>query len=194
MQRAATSRTRLKNLLLPPLLAALFVVSGCSGADTTETGPAPKTGTVAGAVGDGADFRLEAHRGKVLVINFWATWCGPCRIEIPDLVKLRQEFAEDDLTIVGIAVSEQGTPEQIDVRLRRFMEQYGINYPVYYDADMRWLRNYNSSPMVAIPLTVVIDQDGKTRAVHRGVPRDKSGRISPFSALGEEIQMLLDKV
>ena len=189
MLRATPRRITLKHFL-PSLLAALLGVSGCSGADTTETAPAPKTG----AVGDAADFRLEAHRGKVLIINFWATWCGPCRIEIPDLVKLRQGFAEEDVAIVGIAVSEQGTPGQIDARLRRFMEQYGINYPVYYDADMRWMRNYDTSPMVAIPLTVVIDQDGKTRAVHRGVPRDRSGRFSPFSALGEEIQILLDRV
>ena len=174
----------------PPLLAALLGVSGCSGADTTETAPAPRTG----AVGDAADFRPEAHRGKVLVINFWATWCVPCRIEIPDLVKLRQGFAEDDVAIVGIAVSEHGTPGQIDARLLRFMAEYGINYPIYYDADMRWVRNYDSSPMVAIPLTIVIDQNGETRTVHRGVPRDRSGRFSPFSALGEEIQMLLDRV
>ena len=130
----------------------------------------------------------------MLVINFWATWCGPCRIEIPDLVKLRQGFAEDDVAIVGIAVSEHGTPEQIDAKLLRFMAEYGINYPIYYDADMRWVRNYDSSPMVSIPLTIVVDQNGETRAVHRGVPRDRSGRFSPFSALGEEIQKLLDRV
>ena len=189
MQRATTRRIKLKHLL-PPLLAALLGVSGCSGADTTETAPEAK----AGAVGDAADFRPEAHRGKVLVINFWATWCGPCRIEIPDLVKLRQGFAEDDVAIVGIAVSEHGTPEQIDAKLLRFMGEYGINYPIYYDEDMRWVRNWESSPMISIPLTVVIDQKGETRAVHRGVPRDRSGRFSPFSALGEEIQMLLDKV
>ena len=171
-------------------LAALLPVFGCSGADTSE--PAAESRT--DAVGTAADFTLEAYKGKVLVINFWATWCGPCRIEIPDLVKLRQEFSEEDVAIVGIAVSEHGTPEQIDARLRGFMGEYGINYPVYYDADMRWMRNFNSSPMVAIPLTVVIDQKGATRAVHRGVPRDSSGRISPFSALGEEIQMLLDRV
>jgi thiol-disulfide isomerase/thioredoxin len=178
------------NHLLPPLLAALLGVLGCSDADTSEQAPANETGSV----GDAADFRPEAHKGKVLVINFWATWCGPCRIEIPDLVKLRQGFPGDDVAIVGIAVSEHGTPEQIDVKLRRFMAEYGINYPIYYDAEMRWMRNYDSSPMVAIPLTVVIDQDGETRAVHRGVPRDRSGRLSPFSALGEEIQMLLDRV
>ena len=189
MHRVTARRTRLKHFF-PPLLAALLGVSGCSGADTTETAPAPKTG----AVGDAAEFRPEAHRGKVLVINFWATWCGPCRIEIPDLVKLRQGFAEDDVAIVGIAVSEHGTPGQIEAKLLRFMAEYGINYPIYYDADMRWVRNYDSSPMVSIPLTIVIDQNGETRAVHRGVPRDRSGRFSPFSALGEEIQMLLDRV
>lgn len=188
MHRVTARRARLKHFF-PPLLAALLGVSGCSGADTTETAP-PKTG----AVGDAADFRPETHRGKVLVINFWATWCGPCRIEIPDLVKLRHGFAEDDVAIVGIAVSEHGTPEQIDAKLLRFMAEYGINYPIYYDADMRWVRNYDSSPMVSIPLTIVVDQNGETRAVHRGVPRDRSGRFSPFSALGEEIQKLLDRV
>ncbi len=188
MQRSAR-RIILKHLL-PPLLAALPGLFGCSGADTSEQAPA----NVPGSVGDAADFRPEAHMGKVLVINFWATWCGPCRIEIPDLVKLRQGFAEDDVAIVGIAVSEHGTPEQIDARLRRFTGEYGINYPIYYDADMRWVRNYDSSPMVSIPLTIVIDQNGETRAVHRGVPRDRSGRFSPFSALGEDIQMLLDRV
>ena len=188
MQQSA--RRIILKYLFPPLLAALLGLFGCSGADTSEQPPA----NVPGSVGNASDFRPEAHKGKVLVINFWATWCGPCRIEIPDLIKLRQEFAGDDVAIVGIAVSEHGTPEQIDAKLRRFMAEYGINYPVYYDADMRWVRNYESSPMVSIPLTIVLDQDGEIRAVHRGVPRDRSGRISPFSALGEEIEMLLDRV
>lgn len=68
---------------------------------------------------------LEENRGKVVLLNFFATWCPPCRMEIPELVKLRMEYPESSLLLIGLAVDEDKTP------VLPFIKKLGVNYPVY---------------------------------------------------------------
>src|SRR5205809_6964033 len=82
----------------------------------------PSIGTVAGVDLDGRPVSTTAFRGKVVLVNFWATWCPPCREEIPDLVKLQARY-KDTLQIIGIA-QDSGTVEQV----RRFAVEHGMNY------------------------------------------------------------------
>ncbi len=73
---------------------------------------------------DGKDFKLEDYRGKVVLLNFWATWCGPCREEIPTLIELQKRY-KDRLQVIGLAVDED---DEDDVR--KFVTSQGINYPI----------------------------------------------------------------
>lgn len=104
---------------------------------------------------NGKTFQLSAHMGKVVVLNFWATWCGPCRREVPDFVEMQNRLGEQGLLFVGISVDQEGKDG-----VRKFAEKYGINYPVMMD-DGTVSRMYG--PLRAVPTNVVIGRDGYIR-------------------------------
>lgn len=103
----------------------------------------------------GNTIRLSDYRGKVLMLNFWATWCGPCRREIPALIELQKEFKEK-LVIIGIALDEEG----FDV-VRPYAYEMGINYPVVMD-DYSYGEKLGGIYMV--PTTYIIDRQGLIQA------------------------------
>lgn len=100
----------------------------------------------------GETFRLSEHRGEVVVMNLWATWCPPCRHEIPDFVALYDEYEDDGLTVVGVSLDEGGWAD-----VRPFAEEMGIRYPVVVD-DGTVDGIYG--PTASLPTTFVIDRDG----------------------------------
>jgi len=103
---------------------------------------------------DGEDVSLEDYRGKIVFVNFWATWCGPCRMEIPHFVKLVDKY-DDDLVILGISVDNPKDYEKIPP----FSSQYNINYPILLDS--RGEVNYLYGGIQSIPTTFVLDREGK---------------------------------
>jgi peroxiredoxin len=110
---------------------------------------------------NGRTVRLGDYQGKVVLINFWATWCPPCRAEMPDLVRLQREHAKEGLQIIGITYP----PEQKD-RVRRFARSLKVNYPIILGT--RELKARFSSDET-LPLTVVIDRDGKVSEIISGI-------------------------
>lgn len=95
--------------------------------------------------------RISQARGKFVVINFWASWCRPCRQEIPELITLRRDYSEDDLLLLGISV------DQDPAQFFRFIKQMPFNYPVYLGgADVAGL-----FAVGAIPKMVVFDRQGE---------------------------------
>ena len=101
----------------------------------------------------------EANKGKVLVINYWATWCAPCVQEFPGIVALRNQFPEKDLTIIGISVDNNVRP------VENFIAQHKVNFPIYLD-------NREISAMLSIssiPRTVIYDRSGKKVLDHIGI-------------------------
>jgi thiol-disulfide isomerase/thioredoxin len=110
---------------------------------------------------NGRAVRLSDYQGKVVLINFWATWCPPCRAEMPDLIKLQREHGKDGLQIVGITYP----PERKD-RVRRFATGLKVNYPIVLGT--RELKARFSSDET-LPLTIVIDRDGKVNDTIRGI-------------------------
>jgi cytochrome c biogenesis protein CcmG/thiol:disulfide interchange protein DsbE len=137
---------------------------GSAALDTTKAGyPAPD---FALEQLHGEMFRLSEHRGKVVALNFWATWCPPCREEIPDLIKLQKEMKEDVL-FVGISLD---TKEEA---VGPFAEEYGINYPVVID-DGRAVDKYG--PISGIPMTFFIDQEGRVRLLAAGMVTEEQLR------------------
>jgi peroxiredoxin len=110
---------------------------------------------------DGRTVRLSDYHGKVVLINFWATWCPPCRAEMPDLVKLQREHRKDGLQIIGITYP----PEQKG-RVRRFARTLKVNYPIILGT--RELKARFSSDDI-LPSTIVIDRDGKVSDIISGI-------------------------
>lgn len=110
---------------------------------------------------NGRIVRLSDYRGKVVVINFWATWCPPCRAEMPDLVKLQREYGRQGLQIIGITYP----PEKKD-RVRRFARSLKVNYPIALGTSEIKAR---FSSEETLPLTVVVNRDGKVTDIISGI-------------------------
>jgi thiol-disulfide isomerase/thioredoxin len=110
---------------------------------------------------NGRIVRLSNYQGKVVLINFWATWCPPCRAEMPDLVRLQREHASQGLQIIGITYP----PESRD-RVRRFARSLKVNYPIVLGT--RQIKAQFSSDET-LPLTVVIDRDGRVSEIIGGI-------------------------
>lgn len=109
---------------------------------------------------EGATISSEKWRGKVVIVNFWATWCGPCRAEIPDLVALQEKY-RDHLVIAGI--SEDDGPVDI---VKRFAAEHRVNYPIAMSTDE--IRKIFPG-VVALPTTFVLDRDGRMVQKHVGL-------------------------
>lgn len=108
---------------------------------------------------NGESFRLSDCRGKVVLINIWATWCGPCVAEMPDLQQLAQDYAGKAI-IVGVNCGE---PEET---VREFVEQNGYTYPIALDPD--YLVSGMLYPTMSIPYTIVVDANGVITQLHLG--------------------------
>lgn len=105
---------------------------------------------------------LEQWRGKVLVVNFWATWCPPCRHEIPRFIELQKRYGAQGLQFVGIAIDEKA-------KVQAFANQVGLNYPVLLsDLEGVALERASGDYSSEIPYTVVIDPRGKVIAAGAG--------------------------
>ena len=132
---------------------------------------------------NGRMVQLRAYRGKVVLINFWATWCPPCRAEMPDLVRLQRQYAKQGLQIIGITY-----PPETKTRVRRFARSLKVNYPIILGT--RQIKARFSSEET-LPLTVVIDRDGKVTDVISGIllRQEFDQKIKPLLTRNTEGEM-----
>jgi peroxiredoxin len=107
----------------------------------------------------GQDVRLADYKGKVVLFNFWATWCGPCRVEIPELVRLVEENRSKGFEVLGVSIDD--TPEQ----LRAFAEETGMNYPSLL---MTPELEASFGEMWALPTSFIVDRKGSICLKHMG--------------------------
>jgi peroxiredoxin len=103
----------------------------------------------------GEEFTLSEQRGKVVLLNIWATWCAPCHVETPEFVELYAEYRDDGLQILGVSIDKQG-----EAVVKPFMEKYEVNYPVVID-DGTIMDKYG--PTMGIPTTYIIGKDGNLK-------------------------------
>src|SRR5690606_26545010 len=96
--------------------------------DVDDPAPAPEFEV---ATLQGEPFAMSAHRGEVILVNFWATWCGPCITEIPDLQELYETYGDQGLTVLGVSI-EDGD----DALVREFVAEYAMTYPVAISMDL----------------------------------------------------------
>lgn len=111
---------------------------------------------------DGKDVSLADLRGKPVVINFWATWCGPCKTEVPWFVEFAEKYKGQNLTILGVSVDD--TPEDI----RRFSAEYKVNYPMLVGLGRDDVAKAYDA-LMAIPVTWLIRPDGRVHAKITGI-------------------------
>ena len=101
-------------------------------------------------------------RGRVLVVNFWATWCPPCLEEIPEFVRMQSQFDARGLTFIGIAIDDVA-------KVRAFAEAYRINYPILVgNLEAMELSSVAGNARGGLPYTLVIDRSGQVRSQHYG--------------------------
>ena len=108
---------------------------------------------------DGEKISSEDFEGKVVLVNFWATWCGPCRQEIPDFIEAYEEMKKKGLVIIGLAVADS------EKRVKSYVERNKINYPIAMATD-DVVRAF--SPGEFIPTTIVLDSEGNIIDKHVG--------------------------
>jgi peroxiredoxin len=108
---------------------------------------------------DGRNVRLDELRGQVVLVNFWATWCGPCREEMPRLNSLYEKYRKSGFVLLGVNIDDD-PHTAIATALK-----LNVAFPVLLDTDKKVSKLYDLSTM---PSTVVIDRDGKMRFQHRG--------------------------
>jgi thiol-disulfide isomerase/thioredoxin len=110
----------------------------------------------------GQDVLLSRYKGKVLLLDFWATWCEPCKVEIPAFVDFQNKYGKDGLQIVGISIDDTAA------QLEPYVRAMKMNYPVLQGKDRLDVQDA-FGPLVGIPVTVVVSRDGKVCASHAGL-------------------------
>lgn len=113
---------------------------------------------------DGGSFDLADHRGRVVVLNFWASWCGPCRGQMTMLERSADQAAAQPITIVGVDTKETSKKAP-----RVFVREHHISYPVIWDPHGRTAAELGTIPTQALPVTVLIDTKHRVAAVYNGM-------------------------
>jgi thiol-disulfide isomerase/thioredoxin len=134
--------------------------------DSGESPEPPKGPTYKNLV-DGKDISLEAMKaeGYVLIVDFWATWCPPCRMEIPEFIELQNKYRGRKFAVIGVSMDKGG-----EAVVRQFVDQNGINYPVIMNTR-EIQKEYElaiGQPIRSIPTTFVVDRQGGIASVHVG--------------------------
>ena len=107
----------------------------------------------------GENLRLSEYRGDVVMINFWATWCGPCRQEMPLLDELYSRYQRVGFNLLGVNIDDDSG------RAMAMINELGVSFPVLFDSRKEVSKMYNVD---AMPVTVIVDREGNVRYVHQG--------------------------
>jgi thiol-disulfide isomerase/thioredoxin len=108
---------------------------------------------------EGGKIQLSQYRGKVVVLDFWAPWCGPCQAETPHLIKIAQEYKDKDVVVIGLSIPD---PRTRDGQVEQFVKEFGVNYTIGF-APHGMFEKFDCTPDAdgAIPQTFVFGRDGR---------------------------------
>lgn len=119
----------------------------------------------------GKNIKLSELRGQVVLLNFWASWCGPCRQEMPLLEKLQQRYNALGFTVLGVNVEEDPS------KARTLLKDISVTFPILFDTQNTVSKQYKVS---AMPSTVMIDRDGNMRYLHKGYKPGDEGQYKKW--------------
>jgi thiol-disulfide isomerase/thioredoxin len=166
------------------MLAAAVMIAACamSKDEGAGGGAKPATAGAAPAMIDSVPQKLEAFRGKVVILDLWATWCGPCRIEIPGFIDLQTRYRDKGLEVVGVSLDPADSRGGAGAAaVGPFMQQFGINYTIWMVNNFKALGKYPLGQ--GYPTTYVINRDGTVYKVYVGA--------QPKSTFENDIKQLL---
>lgn len=156
------------------LLASCFVLPARAPADLTAAGSRKAAPDFTLSDSKGSSVKLSTFKGRVVLLDFWATWCEGCKVEIPWYMEFQNQYKQTGLSVIGVSMDDDGWKS-----VKPFLEEKGVNYPVV-------IGNWDLAGRFGIsvlPVTLLIDRDGKIADLHAGMV-DKD-------IFEKEIQMLL---
>lgn len=117
---------------------------------------------------DGAKFKISGKKGKVLMLNIWGTWCGPCREEMPHFVEMQNKYRDQGLEVIGLNIGDgSGTPETIP-EIKAFVERMKLNYTIARSPNEATAQFYQITKQQVVPQTLLVDREGHLRGVFVG--------------------------
>lgn len=157
--------------MIRKITLALLLLAATCGAQvkTGEVAPAFTVKTV-----DGKHVSLADYKGKVILLNFWATWCGPCQTEIPRFMRFQREFGKDEFQVLGISMDDSDAP------VRTFTAKLRTNYPIAL-GSAKLAESYGG--ILGLPITLLIDRKGHIAKRYEGA--------ADLDAMQRDIQQLL---
>jgi thiol-disulfide isomerase/thioredoxin len=180
----------LENLALLAVLTVIFSgLTGCGSSDDTTSAP-PAAGSssdqgtgsrsseyppLASALTnadfellDGTKFKISDHKGKVLLLNLWGTWCGPCRAEMPHLVEMQDKHGANGFQVIGLNIGDgNGVPEPNEV-IEPFVERMKLNYTIARSPNESTLKFYKVTKQQVVPQSLLVDREGHLRGIFIG--------------------------
>ncbi len=159
-----------------------LVVAACGKTDTTSSTDTRSSLVSSGEINatapdftlkdlSGRNSSLSDYRGKVVLIEFWATWCPPCKASVPSLVGLQKKYGQKDFIVLGLSID---TDSDASEKVRQFSAAYNINYPVLL-ANETIQKNYN---VISIPTSFLLGKDGKIIDIYRGYSDEFDTKVS----------------
>lgn len=176
---------RFPRLSAAALLAVFLMLAGCASQVSKGEPSSRRNGDAASRKAapdfelkdmNGKTIRLSDYRGQVVLLNFWATWCGPCKIEIPWFVEFQRTYKDRGFTVIGVSVDEDGWEA-----VRPFLASRQVNYPVVV-STVEVEQKYGG--VEALPVSFLIDREGRIANTHVGLVVKKTYE--------DEIRRLLD--
>jgi len=163
----------MKNRLAAIIAAAALALPALAADPTGSPAPAFTLGSSAGS-----NVSLAQYKGQVVMLNFWASWCGPCRQEMPWLESIYKKYNRMGFTLIGVNVEPDSNAAN------QWLKQTPVSFPILYDKDSKVSKMYDVAGM---PSTVIIDRTGKVRVLHRGYkPGDENEYLDSIRTLVRE--------
>ena len=173
MNVSARTRARLR------VLGLAILVAGCQGKGSEQGhelgGEAPR---FTGKTIEGEYVALDDYKGKAVLLNVWATWCGPCRQELPELAALQEKFSDEAFTVLGVSIDAERDFPKVQAMAR----QYGLRYPIVFDPGGSAITTFD---VVGYPTSIIVGKGGELRWRRDGLirPRDTDVEAAIKAAL-----------